>query len=254
MVRPMPVPSIGPVSWPARWNGSKIRSCLSGGMPMPSSTTVIRTIAGPVPTSNRTRPPGLPYLIAFEPKFIRICASRVRSASTRGSPAGSASGAIVISLRVAIGSSVDTTSPSTSPTATGSTEIVMPPASILARSSTSSIRRSRCSPPRSTWCSRSSWRGASGSLRSRSSSWANPRIALSGVRSSWLIDDRNSLLAALARSAASRARRSSSAWSTSSVTSAIIATVPCSAVLRSVTRRWRPVPVRMSSVPAGARW
>ena len=29
MTSPMPVPSIGPVSWPARWNGWKILSCLS---------------------------------------------------------------------------------------------------------------------------------------------------------------------------------------------------------------------------------
>jgi hypothetical protein len=53
----------------------------------------------------------------------------------------------------------------------------------------------------------------------RASSCANPRIALSGVRSSWLIDDRNSLFAALAVSAASRAVPSSSVRCMSSVSS-----------------------------------
>ena len=36
-------------------------------------------------------------------------------------------------------------------------------------------------------------------------SWANPRMAFRGVRSSWLMRDRNSLLARLARSASSLA-------------------------------------------------
>ena len=42
-----------------------------------------------------------------------------------------------------------------------------------------------------------------------SSSWAKPRIALSGVRSSWLMLERNSDLARLALSAAAMASFSS---------------------------------------------
>ena len=47
----------------------------------------------------------------------------------------------------------------------------------------------------------SSWCGASGGSRSSSSSCAKPSIAFSGVRSSWLMRDRNSLLARFAASA-----------------------------------------------------
>jgi hypothetical protein len=55
------------------------------------------------------------------------------------------------------------------------------------------------------------------------SSWLKPRIAFSGVRSSWLILDRNSVLAALARSARSVAAASSrrtSSWSPAAATRA----------------------------------
>ena len=63
----MPVPSMGPVSWPARWNGWKILSCLSAAMPSPVSTTVTRTEAPSAVASKVTLPPGRPYLMEFEP-------------------------------------------------------------------------------------------------------------------------------------------------------------------------------------------
>ena len=75
------------------------------------------------------------------------------------------------------------------------------PASIFDISSTSLIRVNKCSPlrliiPRLSRCSALN----KGSLLIIS---VNPRMALSGVRSSWLIFARNSLLAWLARSAVS---------------------------------------------------
>ena len=71
---------------------------------------------------------------------------------------------------------------------------------------------------------------------------------MSGVRSSWLIEERKSLLAALPASAAARASRSSSARRTSSVRSQIVLTIPPSAVRRSMTRRLRPSRMRTSNV------
>ena len=58
--------------------------------------------------------------------------------------------------------------------------------------------------PRSCGCS-PTISSASGDVSSISRIWANPSTELSGVRSSWLIRDMNSLLAALARSATSLA-------------------------------------------------
>ncbi len=84
------------------------------------------------------------------------------------------------------------------------------PDSMRARSSVSLIMCSRCQPAWRICAVQSSWCGASGCLRSSSSSCVKPSSALSGVRSSWLMRDRNSLLARLAASAPSRARCASS--------------------------------------------
>ena len=99
-----------------------------------------------------------------------------------------------------------TASATTSATATGSSDSGSRPASMAAMSSTSLIKASRC---RAAF--RMKWRFSfcSSVRSSSSSSWANPRMAFSGVRSSWLIRDRYSLLAAFALSAASLASRSS---------------------------------------------
>ena len=67
-----------------------------------------------------------------------------------------------------------------------------------------------------SWVRSSSW-----------SSWPNPRIALSGVRSSWLMRDRNSLLAVLARSASRLASSAVAAAARSSACSrALISATP----------------------------
>ena len=65
------------------------------------------------------------------------------------------------------------------------------------------IRTSKCSPLRliiPKYCCWSALRAAE-----RASSWLKPRIALRGVRNSWLIFDRNSLFALFALSASSLA-------------------------------------------------
>ena len=80
-------------------------------------------------------------------------------------------------------------------TGTGSGETETVPDSILERSMISSTSASRCSP--ATWIMFTHSPGLSSSRRSRRSS-LNPMIAASGVRSSWLIRDRNSFFALLA--------------------------------------------------------
>ena len=74
---------------------------------MPVSRTVTRTRSGRgVETVNVTLPAGRLYLIAFDPKFMRICANRVRSAATIGSSGGNASSSTRMPWPAAIGSSV----------------------------------------------------------------------------------------------------------------------------------------------------
>jgi hypothetical protein len=100
--------------------------------------------------------------------------------------------------------------------AIGSSDKDKRPASMRAMSRTSLIRSSKCSPALRIWSTDSTCGSLSSSI---CMTWANPRTALSGVRSSWLMRDRNSLLARLARSAsclasasASRDVASSSTW------------------------------------------
>ena len=97
----------------------------------------------------------------------------------------------------------------------GSTERVILPDSIRAMSNTSLIKSRRCFPPLRICCTLSC---CSGSRLSNSRSWLNPRMALRGVRNSWLIRERNSLLALFARWASSLARPAASSASRRSVT------------------------------------
>ena len=95
--------------------------------------------------------------------------------------------------------------------------------SMRAMSSTSLMSESRWSPALAI-CSTYSVLGSSSSSSSRS--WAKPSMALSGVRSSWLTRERNSLLALLARSACSLARRSACSRAIWSVMSRLTITMP----------------------------
>ena len=91
------------------------------------------------------------------------------------------------------------------------------PDSILARSSTSLIRPSSRLP--ALWITRSRDCVSSGSLRSAISSCVKPSTALSGVRISWLMLARNTLLLRLARSASSLAASSAAIMRRRSLTS-----------------------------------
>ena len=132
----------------------------------------------------------------------------------------------------------------TSPAEYSDSASSMRPASILERSSTSLIRRSRCLPL--------VWMSASGSPNSAGtgpyspsvSISVKPRIAFSGVRSSWLMLARNSDFALLACSSrslsapSSRAARrcsSSSRASSREVALSCAASSPNSSRLRTVT-------------------
>ncbi len=136
----------------------------------------------------------------------------------------------------ATGASNVVTSSRTSLTSTGSVDRLTRPASIREMSSTSLMSDSRWRPATWIWSTLDACSAGSSSI---SSSWAKPRMALSGVRSSWLIRDRNSLLAWLARSAPNEAWRSDCSRCIRSVTSREMVTVPVTRPLWSKTGRAR---------------
>ena len=94
---------------------------------------------------------------------------------------------------------------------TDSSVTVIWPDSTRDRSSTSLTSASRCAPAFSMCWMRASCCSDGGSAVSSRSSWEKPRTAFSGVRSSWLMRDRNSVFARLDASSASRACRSARA-------------------------------------------
>ena len=131
----------------------------------------------------------------------------------------------------------------TSASDVGSRDSASLPDSICARSRISLISSSRYHPAWRIWSMLAVWEGVGGG-ESELMSWAKPRIALSGERSSWLMLDRKSDFARLAFSAAALALSSSMLFSCSvrskrlrSVTSRAAANTPCS--FRS--RSWKVV-------------
>ena len=122
------------------------------------------------------------------------------------------------------------------------------PASILAMERTSLMRPRRCSPalrirPRLFWM-------AGLAPGSRRVSWAKPRMAFRGVRSSWLMLARKVLLARLASCAFCSDR---SSWEVRSLRSWVRSSMrACSASSRR--RRWRTRSLwRLSRAPRPAR-
>ena len=85
------------------------------------------------------------------------------------------------------------------PTLTAAGRMSRRPASAFARSSTSLMRESKCSPFRLMRSSDSRARGLRFSFDEVVKRSAKPRMALSGVRSSWLMDARNSVFTLFAR-------------------------------------------------------
>ncbi len=171
-------------------------------MPQPVSRTARRTRAAEVASAwTSMRPWSTLYLIALDSRLTSTCCSRSRSARTASPSATSTSTAMP--RRAASGRTSRRASSTTVATTTRSGTRSMRPLSMRARSRMSAISASRWRPPLTISCT---WRCAAlPAGRSSSSNWPKPRIALSGVRSSWLIVDRNALLARLARSASSRA-------------------------------------------------
>ena len=127
----------------------------------------------------------------------------------------------------------------TAPSDTGSCERDTLPDSMTARSRISLISFSRCQPASRIWVIRPDWAAVGGGAAD-SISWAKPRMALSGLRSSWLMLERKSDLARLAFSAADLAisRLMFVSWSARSkrfrsVTSRAAANTPCNFLSRS---------------------
>ena len=220
MTRPMPVPSSAVLSCPRRLKGWKSSASFSGGNPAPVSLTLTRVrLSGLVLQSTTTAPPCRLYLIAFDSRLTRTCFSRVRSARTKE---GVSNGGKVSAMArfSAIGSIMARHSDMTSASETGSSESDSFPDSIAARSRISLMSCSRYHPACRIWSMLAFWAGVGGG-ESESISWAKPRIALSGERSSWLMLERNSDLARLAFSATEVALMSSASTFLRSVRSRV---------------------------------
>ena len=84
ITRPIPVPSWPRDSCPRRLNDWNSCARFSGDIPGPVSLTLMRMRSGDFTVhSTMTAPPAWLYLMALESRLIRICFTRVRSASTK---------------------------------------------------------------------------------------------------------------------------------------------------------------------------
>ena len=201
MCSPSPVPSsLLFVVLALRSNALKIRTRSALGMPGPVSHTEIRmppSGSGGMRTICTT--PVSVNLIALLTRLIRICRSTRWSAVTTIGASGP-SMCSLMPLPSAKGCNDSTTSSVTARQSTGSSATCTRPDSIFARSRRSLMMDSRCLPlvcTRRSWCSCSALSGP-GSFISMVP--VKPMMALSGVRSSWLMLARKLSLAWLARS------------------------------------------------------
>ena len=237
--RPIPVPSSWPASCPSRLNGANSNPSCSGERPAPVSETLIRI--RPDATGawlTLIVPPGRLYLTAFDSRLISTCFNRVRSAWTKHF-ASKPRYATESSRFCACTSTNDRHSSITSSSSTASGDSDTSPDSMTLRSRISLISLRRCHPD---WriCRMLSICVGRGGGASDSSNCAKPRMALRGLRSSWLMLERKSDFARLACSAANVARCSSrllSCKATSnrlrSVMSRAAAKTPCNVRSRS---------------------
>ena len=212
--RPRPArPAAAPLT--ARWGSSKMVACCSAGTPRPVSVTATVTVglpSGACPADASSRMHALVGeldRIADEVEHHLLQPGRIahdpwttlRKVGLEGQVA-------------ALGESVDRSTaarPRTSERSSGSSARRSCPAWLLARSSTSSIKRPRCAAlvamrSRSWWRAGASSGPSAASRRMRSD---RPTTTPSGVRSSWLTMDRKRLRCALASSARRRAARAS---------------------------------------------
>ena len=197
-----------------------MRGRSSSPMPMPLSATVSTAVVPSTVASTRISPPRSVNLIAFDKRLIRICLSARLSATISGSSAGTLT-MISSPASRALSRSRSQQLPITVASGNGSGLISKSPVSILVMSRMPLTTERRCVPD--SWMSAAYSRRRSASSRisaSFTSISEKPMIALSGVRSSWLMVARKRPLAVLARSASRRA-----------------SSIDCSCALRSVTSR-----------------
>ena len=185
--RPRPVPRTPSRLSLSIWaNSSKTRSWCSGAMPMPVSLTMKATVSfGPDFTATRTSPRSV-NLRAFETRLRRIWLTLGSSVWSSGMPSGGSSTQSSTPSHLGSARMVPRSAARTERAANrvGRSETL--PASILERSSTSSMRPRRVSAlvrMNSICVSCSDVRSPSVRSRSRRE---RPRMELIGVRNSWL--------------------------------------------------------------------
>ena len=199
-VSPSPVPSCLRASSRPTWrNSSKIAAWSSGAIPTPVSLTAMVTTPSAAVAVRPTRPPSGVNFTALDRRFSRICLT-FRSSATMSPSRSSTVWVSVIPCRVARSRTrVRALSRAVGrwnrPSSSSSR-----PASTLDRSRMSLIRERRCRPEDRMSCRYSAcFSFTSPNIRSASTS-EKPRIAFSGVRSSWDMLARNSDLWRLAAS------------------------------------------------------
>ena len=229
MVSPSPVPpKRRVVDVSACVKGSKIASSLSAGMPMPVSiTSISRRIVVPssIQRSRTVTAPCWVNLIALPTRLVIVCRRREGSARIE---AGTGAGISWRSSMLFSRALTDSTSITSAITRCGSVSMHSSrssPDSTFERSRMSSMSSSRWCPLR--WMV-SRYRAVStpSRARPRRSRSVKPMIAFIGVRISWLMFARKSLLARLAASARSLASRNCTSLRSSSLTSSRLTSTP----------------------------
>ncbi len=208
MLKPSPVPPYcRVVLLSACWNSLKIRGMASGLIPMPVSSTSMRSRSSPSRLADTKICPSGVNLAALLNKLSTICrilswSEKIRSRSgsiclssfTLGLIMG-----VVVLMHRSISGVILKLDANTS----------IRPASILAISRVVLISESKCSALTSTFSRFSICFSGSNPSALRWTIRVNPIMALSGVRSSWLILARKALLALFAFSASARASMAS---------------------------------------------
>ncbi len=211
IARPRPVPPYWRVVEPSSWaKCSKILRCASSGIPMPvSSTLTRRRQRSPASVARRTRATTSPCSVNLTALLIRLATTwRMRKGSPRrlrrasGGMSATSSRPFFSAGWANMASAFSISSPGSNSTSSSSRW----PDSIFEKSRMSLMMPSRWRPE---FCTASAkWRCSALSEVSSSNS-VMPSTPFIGVRISWLMVARKSLLAWLAASAASFARSSS---------------------------------------------
>ncbi len=221
MARPSPAPSWRRLALPSTWvKRSKIASSFSAAMPTPVSSTVTRITVAPGgassaearDTSIETWPRSVNFT-ALLARFSTICRIRGKSPTAISGRPGSTRVSSSTPLRRAATATIRPGSRAIAPSRKGRGSRRRNPASMREKSRMSLITPSSARPEDRMVSANIRWRVSS--LVPASSS-AMPSTPLIGVRISWLMVARNSLLARSAARAASTAASSRATVSSSS--------------------------------------